>query len=106
MGCYKRLTLQDREDITLYLSHGMSYQTIAERLGRAVSTISRRKVSTIFQHIGIFFYVTTCGSSTLTGVVTTSKLFGFASSSLAVCPSSGLMATWLGGRGTCGGPLT
>ena len=41
MGCYKRLTLQDREDITLYLSHGMSYQTIAERLGRAVSTISR-----------------------------------------------------------------
>ena len=41
MGCYKRLTLQEREDIALYLSHGLSYQTIAELLGRAVSTISR-----------------------------------------------------------------
>jgi IS30 family transposase len=41
MGCYKRLTLQDREDIALYLSHGWSYQAIAEQLQRAVSTISR-----------------------------------------------------------------
>ena len=44
MGCYKRLTLQDREDIALYLSHGWSYQAIAEQLGRAVSTISREVI--------------------------------------------------------------
>lgn len=41
MGCYKRLTLQERESIALYLSHGMSYHAIDELLGRAVSTISR-----------------------------------------------------------------
>ena len=44
MGCYKRLTLQDREDIALYLSHGWCYQAIAEQLGRAVSTISREVI--------------------------------------------------------------
>ena len=44
MGCYKRLTLQDREDIALYLSHDWSYQAIAEQLGRAVLTISRKVI--------------------------------------------------------------
>lgn len=41
MGSYKRLSLEERDEIALCLSHGWSYQDIALRLKRAVSTISR-----------------------------------------------------------------
>ena len=52
MRCYKRLSLQEREDIALYLSLGWSYQAIADQLGRAVSTISRevRRNSDSFEY--------------------------------------------------------
>lgn len=41
MGLYKRLSYEEREEITLCLSHGWSYHDIASHLSRSVSTISR-----------------------------------------------------------------
>lgn len=41
MGSYKRLSFEEREEITLCLSHGWSYHDIAVHLSRSVSTISR-----------------------------------------------------------------
>lgn len=41
MESYQRLTLQDREQISLYLSHGWSYRAIGEHLNRSASSISR-----------------------------------------------------------------
>lgn len=38
---YNRLTLEEREEISICLSHGMSYREIGRQLGRNVSTISR-----------------------------------------------------------------
>ena len=58
------------------------------------------------QHIGAFFYVTTSGSSVLTGVGENWNAFGLSSTSAAVWPSSGLIETTAGGLATLGGPLT
>lgn len=41
MGSYKRLSLEERDEIALLLSHGWSYGDIASSLNRATSTISR-----------------------------------------------------------------
>jgi len=43
MGCgrYKRLSEEEREEISRYLACGEKYKAIAEHLGRAVSTITR-----------------------------------------------------------------
>lgn len=41
MGRYRRLAMEEREEISRQLSHGASYEQIAEQLGRQVSTISR-----------------------------------------------------------------
>ena len=41
---YNRLTLEEREEISIYLSHGMSYREIGRQLGRNVSTISREVI--------------------------------------------------------------
>lgn len=38
---YRRITLAEREEISLSLVQGLSYRTIARRLGRSPSTISR-----------------------------------------------------------------
>ena len=64
---------------------------------------SKRNVSTFFQQIGGFFYVTTLGGSTLTGVGTIMKLCGLQRTWSAGCPSSGLIATCCGGRRTTDG---
>lgn len=80
-------------------------KALQSALQRAVEE-GMRNVSTFFQQIGAFFYVTTSGSSRLTGVGTVLKLSGSARTFSAGCPSSGLMHTRAGGLLTTGGPLT
>jgi IS5 family transposase len=60
---------------------------------------AKRNVSTVFQQVRDFFYVTSAALGTTTGGA-------WAIAPAGVSPSSGLIATRAGGRATIGGPFT
>ena len=92
--------------VALYVQDGKGPERDEVSGVEVVDTGPPRNVSTFFQQIGGFFYVTTSGSARLTGVGTVLKLSGSAKTCSAGRPSSGLMHTRSGGRLTTGGPLT
>src|SRR6056297_2953032 len=65
-----------------------------------------QNLSGFSRHFGDFFYVTTSGSTVLTGAVDIPNASALCNSSAAVSPSSGLFETMCGGLATLGGPLT